>query len=167
MSLTSQLPSKKHPNGVRLLALDGGGVRGIASLVILKEIMERVRLRLHPGSKEPCLPADFFELAAGTSTGGIIGIMLFRLRMSARQAYDQYYKIAEEVFSPKIWGWNISWLPGASYVNNGKLLFQSTRFDNEPLRKAVDSVVREFGLDENDKKMKKDAPLFHKEAGGM
>lgn len=167
MSLISQLPSKKHPNGVRLLALDGGGVRGIASLVMLKKIMDRVRDRLNLGSKEPCLPAEFFELAAGTSTGGIIGIMLFRLRMSADEAIIQYYKIAEQVFSPKIWGWNIGWLPGASYVNNGKLLFQRTRFDAEPLRKAVDSVVEEFGLDENDRRLKRDAPLFHKKAGGV
>lgn len=150
---------------MRLLALDGGGIRGIASLVILKEIMAKVQAKL--GSKDPCLPADFFELAAGTSTGGIIGIMLFRLRMSAQQAYEQYYKIAEEVFSPKIWGWNISQLPWASYINSGKLLFYSSRFDAEPLQKAVDSVVSEFGLDANDKEKKGDAPLFHEKAGGM
>lgn len=165
MSLVPQLPPKKHPNGVRLLALDGGGVRGIASLIILKEIMRRVQVKL--GSEKPCLPVDFFELAAGTSTGGIIGIMLFRLRMSAEQACDQYYRIAEQVFSPKIWGWNISWLPGASYINSGKLLFQNSRFDAEPLRKAVDSVVGEFGLDESDRKKKGSAPLLHKTAGRM
>lgn len=167
MSLVSQLPSRKHPNGVRLLALDGGGVRGIASLVMLREIMWRVRDRINPDSNEPCLPVDFFELAAGTSTGGIIGIMLFRLRMSADEACRQYYKIAKQVFSPKLWGWNISWMPGASYVNNGKLLFTSTRFDAEPLRQAVDDVVAKFGLDENDKQKKRHAPLFHKKAGGM
>lgn len=165
MSLTSQLPSKKHPNGVRLLALDGGGVRGIASLVILREIMRRVQVKLK--LKNRCLPVDFFELAAGTSTGGIIGIMLFRLRMSADEACDQYYKIAKQVFSPKIWGWDIGWLPGASYVNNSKLLFKHTRFDKEPLQRAVDSVVEEFGLDAKDKQKKGEAPLFHKKAGGM
>ena len=165
MSLVSQRPSRRHPNGVRLLALDGGGIRGIASLVILKEIMGKVQARL--GLDEPCLPADFFELAAGTSTGGIIGIMLFRLRMSAEEACKQYHKIAEQVFSPKIWGWNISWMPWASYINSGKLLFYNSRFDAEPLRMAVDSVVGEFGLDENDKEKKGKAPLFHKKAGGM
>lgn len=167
MSLLPQLPEEKHPNGVRLLALDGGGIRGIASLVILRHIMWKVTERINPGSKEPCLPVDFFEMAAGTSTGGIIGIMLFRLRMSADEACTQYYKIAKQVFSPKIWGWSISWIPGARYINNAKLAFQSARFGAEPLRKAVDDVVDEFGLDDNDRRMKGEAPLIHKEAGGM
>lgn len=167
MSLLLQLPEERHPNGVRLLSLDGGGVRGIASLVVLREIMWRVTKRIDPGSKEPCLPVDFFELAAGTSTGGIIAIMLFRLRMSADEACRQYYKVAKQVFSPKIWGWSISWIPGARYINNAKLLFQSARFGAGPLRKAIDDVVDEFGLDDNDRQMKGEAPLVHKEAGGM
>lgn len=47
--------------------IDGGGIRGISELVILEEIMHRVG-RLGNVSKP--LPADYFDLICGTSTGG-------------------------------------------------------------------------------------------------
>lgn len=162
------LPATRHLNGVRLLALDGGGVRGVASLIVLKEIMKRVQQR--KGLKEECRPADYFELAAGTSTGGIIGIMLFRLRMTASDAIDQYDIISKEVFSPKIYGWNITRvMPNslASWINNSKTLVQSSRFDDASLKKAIDKVVAKYGLDEEDRRLKGDAPLMHPNAGRM
>ena len=154
-------PATKHPNGARLLALDGGGIRGVMALEVLAEVMDRVRRK--KGLTEPCRPADYFELAAGTSTGGIIGIMLFRLRMTAEDAIKQYDVIASQVFSPKVYGWNIGWMPTflSSTINNSKTLVQSSRFDDASLKKAVDGVVEKFGLDENDRKLKGDAPLQH------
>ncbi|OTA07562.1 hypothetical protein A9Z42_0084570 [Trichoderma parareesei] len=162
------LPKTRHLNGVRLLALDGGGVRGVASLIILKEIMARVQAR--KGLKDECRPADYFELAAGTSTGGIIGIMLFRLRMTASEAISEYDEIAKEVFSPRLWGWDItSWMPNglASMINNSKTLVQSSRFDDKSLKKAIDRVVGKYGLDEEDRRLKGEAPLLHPNAGRM
>lgn len=155
-------PTTRHPNGLRLLALDGGGVRGIVALVLLEELMKRVKDR--KGLKEMPLPADYFELAGGTSTGGIIGIMLFRLRMTVGDTIKQYMKIGEAVFSPKVYGWNIGKiLPVgvASFINNSKNIVQDSRFDDASLKKAIDDVVAEFGLDANDKKLKGDAPLLH------
>ena len=63
----------------RILSLDGGGVRGISALVILEEIMKEVRRR--ENLKDVPLPCDYFDLIGGTSTGGLIAIMLGRLRM--------------------------------------------------------------------------------------
>lgn len=154
-------PVKKHPNGLRLLALDGGGVRGIVALVLLEELMKRVKER--EGLAEVPRPADYFELAAGTSTGGIIGIMLFRLRMTVKDTITQYFKIGKDVFSPKVYGLGLGFLPVgmASFINNSKNLVQDSRFDDASLKKAIDDVVAEFGLDEADKKAKGDAPLLH------
>ena len=47
-----------------LLALDGGGVRGLSTLMILKELMEKI----NPDS--PPKPRDYFDMIGGTSTGG-------------------------------------------------------------------------------------------------
>ncbi|KAF2993897.1 hypothetical protein E8E13_002656 [Curvularia kusanoi] len=155
-------PATTHPNGYRLLALDGGGVRGIVALVLLEELMKRIQLR--KGLKEVPRPADYFELAAGTSTGGIIGIMLFRLRMTVKDTIEQYFKIGEQVFSPKVYGWNIGKVfpvGVASFINNSKNLVQDSRFDDVSLKKAIDDVVEKFGLDEADRKAKGDAPLLH------
>jgi len=67
----------------RILSLDGGGVRGLSSLLMLREIMEEVgrRAQVH----EPPLPCQYFDLIGGTSTGGLIAIMLGRLRMVVSQ----------------------------------------------------------------------------------
>jgi patatin-like phospholipase/acyl hydrolase len=47
-----------------LLALDGGGVRGLSALMILEELMEKI----NPDS--PPKPCDYFDMIGGTSTGG-------------------------------------------------------------------------------------------------
>ncbi|KAG0028320.1 hypothetical protein BGZ81_004843 [Podila clonocystis] len=153
-----------HPNGARLLSLDGGGVRGIASLIVLDEIMKRVQERMD--LREMPLPFDYFELAAGTSAGGINAIMLFRLRMSTEQAKKQYKIIAKEMFRPTVGGRVVpTWMEGI--VNTFKLLFLNTRFGSSKLEKAVDSVVEEYGLDPTDKANKGKALLYHPGANKM
>src|SRR5579859_3608335 len=63
----------------RLLSIDGGGVRGLSALIILREIMEEI-MRREEMTRTP-LPCEYFDLIGGTSTGGLIAIMLGRLRM--------------------------------------------------------------------------------------
>lgn len=67
---------------LRVLTLDGGGVRGIATLILLGEIMEQIARELgKPDTEAKHLrPCDFFDIICGTSTGGLIAIMLGRLR---------------------------------------------------------------------------------------
>jgi len=49
---------------LRLLAFDGGGVRGLSSLIILQQLMETIDL------DSPPKPCDYFDMIGGTSTGG-------------------------------------------------------------------------------------------------
>jgi patatin-like phospholipase/acyl hydrolase len=51
-------------NHLRLLALDGGGVRGLSALLILEKLMETV------DPDAPPKPCDYFDMIGGTSTGG-------------------------------------------------------------------------------------------------
>jgi patatin-like phospholipase/acyl hydrolase len=56
--------------GYCLLSLDGGGVRGLSTLFILRRIMNRLndaRKTSGLGQVDPC---DIFDLMGGTSTGG-------------------------------------------------------------------------------------------------
>jgi patatin-like phospholipase/acyl hydrolase len=48
--------------------IDGGGIRGLASLYILKQIMAQLEAQLEVPA--PILPCNYFDLIAGTSTGG-------------------------------------------------------------------------------------------------
>ena len=58
----------------KLLALDGGGIRGVITLEILAQI-ER-QLQAATGCGDDFVLADFFDYIAGTSTGAIIGTCL-------------------------------------------------------------------------------------------
>ncbi|KAG0356317.1 hypothetical protein BG005_004783 [Podila minutissima] len=151
-----------HHKGARLLYLDGGGVRGIVSLIILDNIMKRVQERKR--LTEVPRPSDYFELAAGTSAGGITAIMLFWLHMTTEQAIEQYKSISQEAFRPKIFGFGVpTWMEG--FVSSIKTVF-TTRFDSTALDKAIDSVVERYGLDPDDKDEKREAPLYHSQHVG-
>lgn len=65
----------------RILSIDGGGVRGLSSLLILREIMEEIGRRNGIDSEDTPLPCQYFDMIGGTSTGGWIAIMLGRLHM--------------------------------------------------------------------------------------
>jgi hypothetical protein len=56
---------------LRVLALDGGGIRGLSSLLILENIMDGIKTA--KGLEEVPRPCDYFDLIGGTSTGGYEG----------------------------------------------------------------------------------------------
>ncbi|KAJ7464155.1 FabD/lysophospholipase-like protein [Mycena latifolia] len=87
----------ENSNGLRLLAFDGGGIRGLSSLLILEGIMYRIKAEKNLGVlPRPC---EYFDLIGGTSTGGLIALMLGRLRMSVEEAIQAYDTLAQAVFS--------------------------------------------------------------------
>lgn len=61
-------PSLLNSNGLCLLSLDGGGVRGLSTLYIVRDIMAQLSHERDDG--KPLKPCDVFDLIGGTSTGG-------------------------------------------------------------------------------------------------
>ncbi|MDA0767901.1 MAG: patatin-like phospholipase family protein [Verrucomicrobia bacterium] len=57
----------------RLLALDGGGIRGLFTLKILERVETELRREL---AKPDLVLADYFHYIGGTSTGAIIATCL-------------------------------------------------------------------------------------------
>jgi predicted acylesterase/phospholipase RssA len=57
----------------KLLALDGGGIRGLITIEILARIERIVR---EQANKPSLVLADYFDYIAGTSTGAVIGTLL-------------------------------------------------------------------------------------------
>ncbi|GAB1319353.1 Calcium-independent phospholipase A2-gamma [Madurella fahalii] len=79
---------------LRLLSLDGGGIRGLSTLIILKRLMKRVN------PDNPPKPCDYFHLIGGTSTGSIIALMLGRLRMDMQECIDKYVQLSRAALTP-------------------------------------------------------------------
>ena len=85
---------------VRVLALDGGGIRGIASINILRVLSEAC------GGAEI---ADMFDLIAGTSTGGIIATAC-GLGFNGSELKELYKTSAQEVCPECALHISLSWL---------------------------------------------------------
>ena len=77
----------------RILSIDGGGIRGIFPAGVLADF----EASLGHG----CSIADHFDLAAGTSTGGIIALGLGAGK-SAREIRDLYMHRGAQIFPP-VW----------------------------------------------------------------
>ena len=60
--------------GYCLLALDGGGVRGLSTLFILQSIMGRLNYMREEAGLQPRKPCEIFDLIGGTSTGGYVTV---------------------------------------------------------------------------------------------
>ncbi|KAK3692634.1 patatin-like phospholipase-domain-containing protein [Podospora appendiculata] len=98
-----------------ILTLDGGGIRGYSSLVILRAIMHEiacVEQSVEPGAlssahtdriepdmipaevykKGQYLPCHYFDYIAGTSVGGLIAIMLGILGRSTEDCIAEFHR---------------------------------------------------------------------------
>ncbi|CAE7072079.1 unnamed protein product [Rhizoctonia solani] len=84
--------------GLNILCIDGGGVRGLSSLIILDEIMLRIQNAKARGTVHP---HEHFDLIAGTGTGGISACMLGRLQMPIKKVISEYAKLVKEVFGER------------------------------------------------------------------
>jgi hypothetical protein len=141
-------------NELRLLALDGGGVRGLSMLQILKQLMDVVDPE---SSSKPC---DYFDLIGGTSTGGLvnevvcnirhianshslIAIMLGRLQMTIDECIDAYILLSDRVFQKRRHRVTI----------RGNV---QGRFDSDELERAIKEIVVKKKLPEN--ALLKDSP---------
>lgn len=76
----------------RILSLDGGGIQGAFTASVLAGIEEHADVRI----------ADYFDLIAGTSTGGIIALGL-GLGFSAREVSEFYQEHGSDIFPEAHW----------------------------------------------------------------
>ncbi|KAF3191157.1 hypothetical protein TWF106_001251 [Orbilia oligospora] len=87
---------------LRILSLDGGGIRGYSTLLLLEALMHDIFVEIHGRAprrgEEVTKPCEVFDLIGGTGTGGLIAIMLGRLRMSVQTCKDVYTRMTRYVF---------------------------------------------------------------------
>ncbi|OJJ40801.1 hypothetical protein ASPWEDRAFT_64169 [Aspergillus wentii DTO 134E9] len=135
------LTNTEHP--LRLLALDGGGVRGLSELIIIHQLMLRIQRQNNLRSTPK--PCDIFDLIGGTSTGGLVAIMLGRLKLSIEEAIDEFRSLAKDVFGER------------------KPIGSDGRFKATNLENAIRSLVGRYGgASESGKEMR----LFDSEGEG-
>jgi hypothetical protein len=113
-----------NPGPKRILALDGGGIRGALTLGFLEKMETILRKRYGKADFRLC---DYFDLIVGTSTGGIIAASL-AIGMSAGEIRDMYLKLGGEIFGKK----RSPWLRGEILR-----LMLAANYDHRPLEEAL------------------------------
>ncbi len=113
----------------RILSIDGGGIKGVFAAKILAELEEDIGKPLH----------KYFDLIAGTSTGGIIAIGL-ALGICAKDILEFYEKYGPAIFAQKRGGF-IGWMSKKCYWL--KWFFCGTKYSSKELKKAISEVLRE------------------------
>ncbi len=78
-------------------------------------------------------PCDVFDLIVGTSTGGLIAVMLGRLHMTVDECIQQYEVLGSRVFGKRQWGGQTG-----KFV---KGMLSSTFYETETLQAAIKSVL--------------------------
>ncbi|KAL4819016.1 serine hydroxymethyltransferase-domain-containing protein [Aspergillus spinulosporus] len=124
---------------LRILSLDGGGVRGYSMLILLQELMHRIYVEIEgkpPRRDQIPKPCDYFDLIAGTGTGGLIALMLGRLRLDLETCKDVYVRMTRRVFETDK---TFAGIP-----------FRSTLFKASKLEEAIRECVREHTIYETE-----------------
>ncbi|CAI7838470.1 unnamed protein product [Closterium sp. NIES-54] len=96
--------------GVRVLVMDGGGMRGMAMVQMLRQIEGRTGRRVH----------ELFDLVCGTSTGGMLAAELGIKRLTLDQCDDVYRRLGKLVFS------NVEAMESASWRDKLDQLYKSS-----------------------------------------
>lgn len=116
-------------------------------LILLQELMHRTFVECEgraPRRNEIPKPCDHFDLIAGTGTGGLIAIMLGRLRLDLETCKDVYVRMTKRVFETDK---TIAGIP-----------YRSTLFKASKLEEAIRECVREHTVYENEGNDSEDAP---------
>ena len=86
-SASDSAPAPAKPRGLRLLSLEGGGIKGLALIWQLRALERAAGRPIH----------ELFDLIGGVSTGGIIALGLAR-GVPLRELEKMYHDIGRDVF---------------------------------------------------------------------
>lgn len=114
----------------RILALDGGGIRGALTLGYLQKVEDILRVQ-HGGHQDFRL-CQYFDLIGGTSTGSIIAACL-AIGMKVEDIKDKYFDLGGRIFGDKYKWYEI-----------GKLI--KAKYDAAPLENELHNVFGDITL---------------------
>jgi patatin-like phospholipase/acyl hydrolase len=136
---------------LRVLALDGGGIRGVISASVLAELERRCGRKV----------GEMFDLIAGTSTGGILALGLTtpdptapgKPRYGAQDLVDLYVEKGHLIFRSSLWYRLVTLfgLFGSKYAVSGLEKTLGDYFGDAHLKDAVKEVlITSYDLESRD-----------------
>ncbi|TDL25976.1 FabD/lysophospholipase-like protein [Rickenella mellea] len=122
-------PSDGDCRSITAASFDGGGVRGVSSAKIMSILMDD--LARATGREERV--GDCFDLLAGTSTGGLIALMLGRLRVPANSLIQIYSELSARLFNSKL--------------KTLRSIFKGCKYSGSLARKLFEGIVMENAVE--------------------
>ncbi|KAI9100723.1 hypothetical protein K1719_024085 [Acacia pycnantha] len=128
---------------VTILSIDGGGIRGIIPAVILQYLEAELQKK-----DENARISDYFDVIAGSSTGGIIASMLAtphpyhktRPLFAAPQILNFYKNLGPRIFN-QTRPWNMLFTHGPKYDGKDLHHFLRLAFNQTQLSQTLTNVV--------------------------
>lgn len=130
----------------RILSLDGGGIRGLMTAQVLVFLEEKLNQKYEKRFGKPEKPkklGEFFDLVAGTSTGGILtcafltpdtegsNVPLY----SAKDCVNIYYEHGATIFTKTFWG-SVPLLTGLG----------GSKYDSQNIENVLDKYFKNYKL---------------------
>src|SRR5690348_11556724 len=94
MASSTSTTNTHHNRGLRVLCIDGGGVRGLVPLHLLLNLTTRT-------NKEP---HQLFDLVCGSGSGGILALLLGLLKVPVDECAKLFEELCKKVFEE---GWSV------------------------------------------------------------
>nr|XP_046234427.1 calcium-independent phospholipase A2-gamma [Scatophagus argus] len=129
--------------GIRVLAIDGGGTRGLLALQTLHKLQNLTGKRIH----------QLFDYICGVSTGAILAFMLGIFQIPLEECEEMYRKLGADVFKQNVivgtvkMGWSHAFYDSEIWENILKermgegYMFESARDPHCPKVSAVSAIV--------------------------
>ena len=92
---SDKVPRKRgnwEKNNAAVLALDGGGIRGLVLVQMLLDLERRSNLQI----------TQLFDWIGGTSTGSMLTLGMIYADMGLRDVQQLYFSLKDEIFQGKI-----------------------------------------------------------------
>lgn len=129
--------------GIRVLAIDGGGTRGLLALQTLQKLQDLTGKRIH----------QLFDYICGVSTGAILAFMLGIFQIPLEECEEMYRKLGADVFKQNVivgtvkMGWSHAFYDSEIWENilkermgEGRMI-ESARDPHCPKVSAVSAIV--------------------------
>ena len=84
----------KPEKSLKILTIDGGGLQGISTLLILDKLLDAIARHNDTPDNKP-RPCDVFDVIAGIGPGGWLALLLGRFQMDVSSALAEWYNLID------------------------------------------------------------------------
>lgn len=130
----AKLPKPTKP--LKILTIDGGGLQGISTLLILDKLLSAIARNNGVQDSKP-RPCDVFDVIAGIGPGGWLALLLGRFQMDVSAALAEWYHLIDCI------------APRSKAEELLMRLMQHSYFDTDRLLEQIDHLTEFYETDKH------------------